>query len=226
MFKIIVIFLISFFGSILLQQIFNIDFKTIRNLVDYFGPAAPVAYSVLLFLGLTVPLNPISDLLVVSLAALLFPPIVSVSATFVSHIAALTANYLVGRRFLDLFLHKILSRNEVLKIENLSQKINLRWIFGLRFLLPLTAVGVDAVSYASGLANLNFWKFLIISMIPWTVFNIVYFYSSGYLREINPVLIVVPIGALVGIPTLILALSHKETLKEKFSRIVKKPFLF
>lgn len=225
-FKIVVIFLISFFGSILLQQLFKVDLHTIRSLVDYFGPAAPIAYSVLLFLGLTIPLNPISDLLVVSLASLLFSPLVSVSATFITHLAALTANYFVGRSFLELFLQKILSKNEVEKIEDLSYKINLRWIFGLRFLLPLTAIGIDAVSYASGLANLNFWKFLLVSMIPWTIFNILYFYSSGYLREINPALIVVPIGLLVGIPALFLAARHQETLKEKISQLVKKPFNF
>ncbi len=220
--KISLVFLISFFGSILLQQIFNIDFETIRNLVDYFGPAAPIAYSFLLFFGLTVPFNPISDLLVVSLAALLFPPVVSVSATFVAHLVALTANYLIGRKFLDRFLQKILAKKEVERIEDLSRRINLNWIFGLRFLLPLTAVGIDAVSYASGLAGLKFWRFLIVSMIPWTAINIFYFYSSSFLREINPALIVVPVGVLVGIPALIFAFQRRDSLKDKFVRTIKK----
>ncbi len=222
--KLLLIFSVSFFGSILIQQIFHIDIGTIRGLVAYFGPAAPIAYSGLLFLGLSVPFNPVSDLLLVTLASLIFPPILSVSATFVAHIAALTVNYWVGRRYLEAILQKLLSKSEVDKVEDLSRKINLRWILGLRFLLPLTAVGIDAVSYASGLARLPFFKFLIVSMIPWTVFKVLYFYSSSYLREINPALIVLPASILVGIPTLIFAFRRKETLKEKILKAIKKPF--
>jgi uncharacterized membrane protein YdjX (TVP38/TMEM64 family) len=223
-FKVFLIFLISFFGSILLQVIFNIDLDKIRGVVSYFGSAAPVAYSILLILGLTVPFNPISDLLIVSLAALIFPPLVSVVATAVAHVAALTVNYYIGQHYLDLILRKLLSKKEVEKVENLSLRINLRWIFGLRFLLPLTAIGIDVISYAAGLAKLPFLKFLLVSLLPWSTFNILYFYSSSFLRDINPALIVVPAGILIGIPALIIAFRRRETLKDKFLRVIRKPF--
>jgi len=219
--KIFLTFLISLFLSFLLQKIFQIDLQKIRDLVSSFGPAAPLAYTVLLTFGLTIPFNPISDLLVISLAALIFPPFVSVISTFTAHLLALSINYWVGRRFLNPLLKKILSKAEINKVENLSKRINLGLVFGFRFLLPLTAIGVDVVSYASGLIKLPFGKFLIVSIVPWTIFNVFYFYSSSYLREINAFLIMLPVGVLVLVPALILAFKEKDSLKDRLLKFFK-----
>lgn len=220
--KLSIVFALSFFLSLFLQKVFNIDLNTLRGWVLYFGPLAPIVYTITLTLGLTVPLNPVSDFLVVSLAALLFPPLVSVISTFAAHLLALTINYWVARAWADDVLRKVLNKDEAKYIENLSKKINLPWIFGLRFLLPLTAIGIDGVSYAAGLAKLPFNRFLLVSIIPWTFFNISYFYSTSFLRNINPALILVPALVLAGVPILIISFRKRESLGKK----LKKAFPF
>lgn len=218
--RLLFVFAVSFLISAILQQFFDIDLGKIKAVVNYFGPSAPIAYSALLFLGLTVPFNPISDFLVISLAALIFPPLTAIVATFIAHTGALVVNYWVGRKYVETLLKKLIADKDAQRIENLSHKINFGWIFGLRFLLPLTAIGIDVVSYASGLAKLPFGKFLLVSIIPWTIFNVLYFYSSSFLREINPALILVPAAVLVGIPILIISFRRRQTFVSQLKKLI------
>ncbi len=197
--KFISIFIVFGILSFLIQKIFNINLDTLKNLITSFGPFAPVFYTVMLFLGLSVPLNPISDFLVVSLAALLFPPLTAVIATFCAQFLALTTNYWIARRFEHIVLRKITSADETESIERLSKKIRLTWIFALRFLLPLTAIGIDIVSYAAGTARINYKKFMLVSLIPWTTYSILFFYSTSLVEQISGKLFFVPAAILLGI---------------------------
>lgn len=203
------IFFLFFILSILVQQIFNINFESLEGWVASFGIMAPLIYLLLLTLGLTVPLNPISDFLLVNLAALIFPPLVAVLATFVAHILTITVNYLIARKFGGNVLSKIISKEEKTVIDKLSKEINLFWIFGLRFLLPLTAIGIDAVSYAAGFAKLPFERYFLASIIPWTILNVLYFYSTSFLKEKNPTLFFLPAVILITIPIGFWALHKK-----------------
>jgi uncharacterized membrane protein YdjX (TVP38/TMEM64 family) len=86
-------------ASLVAQRYIDIDRDDIEDAVDRAGMLAPAVYAVVLFLGLSVPFNPVSDLATVSVAALVFEPHVSVGATFVAHTSALIVNYTVARRF-------------------------------------------------------------------------------------------------------------------------------
>lgn len=212
--KLLVATLVFLAIGLSLKIIFNVSLADIRGWVLQFGPLAPVAYSVLLFLGLAVPFNPISDFLVVNLAALLFPPSTAVVATFCAHVAALVTNYFVGRRFGMLLLEKYLRPKELIVAKKFMLYLRPRLIFALRFIVPLTSVGVDAVSYIAGSERLKFWKFFLVSIIPWTTINVIYFYSTSYFRQHSIGFFFLPALVLVSVPLIIFSIGHKEDYRK------------
>jgi uncharacterized membrane protein YdjX (TVP38/TMEM64 family) len=208
--KLFLIFLFTFILSLLLQSNFNFNAYDIKKWVASFGYNAPIIYSFLLFLGLSVPFNPISDYLVVTLAAFLFSPPVAILATFFSHSLSLSVNYLLSTKFGWPILKRITNKEESLYLKNLSQKITPTKIFGLRWLLPLTGIGIDFVSYAAALAKIPFSKFFLSSIVPWTVLNILFFTTTSYLFNFAPILFFLPALILLSIPIAIYYLFKKE----------------
>src|SRR5688572_21379882 len=75
-----------------LQRRFGLTAGDIERGIRAAGLFGPAAYSALLVAGLTVPFNPLSDVLVVGAAALLFHPAVGIVATFVAQSVALAVN--------------------------------------------------------------------------------------------------------------------------------------
>lgn len=220
--KIGLIFLASLVISFVLQRFFHVGLTEIQAFVVATGVWAPLVYSLILFLGLVVPFNPISDSITVSIAALVFPPAVAIAMTFFAHTLALTVNYTVSRAWGDDLLTRILSKHEVDKIQKFGPKIKPWWIFGFRFLLPLNAIGFDFISYAAGISKMDFKKFFVASIIPWTILNVLFFSSAGYLRNINPGLIFVPFIFLVLAPVAYFSLSRKQSFREKIVSFLKR----
>jgi uncharacterized membrane protein YdjX (TVP38/TMEM64 family) len=219
--KIGLLFLVSLLISITVQRVFKVSLEDIQNLVTSTGIWAPLVYLLVLFLGLSVPFNPISDSITVSIAALVFPSWVAILMTFVSHCLALTANYLIARAWGDDLLRKLLSKEEVKQIEKLGPKIHPGLIFGLRFILPLNGIGFDFISYSSGIAHVRFRSFFIASIVPWTILSFVFFFSAGYLRNISPSLIFLPMVFLIFIPILYFATRKKTGLWERLKNLRK-----
>jgi uncharacterized membrane protein YdjX (TVP38/TMEM64 family) len=184
-----------------LQATLRVSFEDVENAVDSAGVFAPIAYAVVLFLGLSVPFNPVSDVATVNAAALLFEPEVAVAATFVAHTVALTVNYLVAQRYGHVLLRLATGRGRSDLVDRLEQQISYRTVFVTRFMLPLTAIGIDIVSYLAGMRRLGFWSFFIVSIIPWTILSVVYFYSTAYLRDRSFILFFAPAVALVFGPS-------------------------
>jgi len=209
--KFLVVFLIAFAISVVLQRIFKVNLNDLENLVNSFGLLAPVAYSVILTLGLSVPFNPVSDYLTVNLAAFLFPPFVAIAGTFIAHTTSLTINYWVARKFGWRLLSKITSSEEAKYLHALSLKIHPSQIFWLRWLLPVTAIGIDVVSYASGLSGLNFFRFYLASIVPWTFISILFFSSTSFVIDRSTILFFIPGAIIVVTPLVVLYLMRKNT---------------
>lgn len=87
----------------------------------------------------------------------------------------------------------------------LDGRVNLRTVFVMRFMLPLTAIGIDFVSYAAGLKELRFWRYYLASIVPWTVLSVVYFTSTRLLRDRSLVWFFVPAAVLILVPGAVLA---------------------
>lgn len=197
--NLILLYIALFSLGYLLQKTFNFTVADLESLVSSFGNFAPFAYTVLLTLGLSVPMNPLPDYLLVNLAALTFSPQIAIIATFFAHSAALIINYYVAKSFGRGILKKIETAGEFKYIENLTKKIKLQIVFGMRFILPLTATGIDIVSYAAGFAKLPFAKYYFASIIPWSVISIIFFTATNAAKQ-QPV-------SLFFIPGLILVIA-------------------
>ncbi len=186
---------------VVLQQTINFSFDEIRDTVDSAGIFGPLVYALVLFLGLSVPFNPVSDLATVNVAALLFEPRVSVGATFLAHTAALSVNFLVARRFGDRILRLLSGDAATAFIERFGKRMTYSSVFTLRFALPLTGIGIDVVTYLAAIGRLSFIRFYIVSIIPWTLVSLIYFYSTSYLRDRSIVLFFLPAILLLVLPT-------------------------
>lgn len=195
--------------SLIAERVFDISVDDINDAIDAAGVLAPIIYSIVLFLGLSVPFNPVSDLATVNVAALVFPPTVSIPATFAAHTMALAVNYTVGRHYGATLLRRVASQRGAATVESLGHHFSYRALFLLRLALPLTAVGIDFVSYYSGMRRLPFVRFYVVSMVPWTILSIVFFTSTSLLKERSLVLFFLPAAVLIVAPSLILLLRRR-----------------
>lgn len=194
---------------VILQSTVRISLEDIEDAVAAAGVFGPIAYAVVLFLGLSVPFNPVSDVATVNVAALVFEPEVSVAATFVAHTVALTVNFILAKRYGHVGIRLITGRGEVGVVNRLSDRMSYRTVFVTRFMLPLTAIGIDIVSYLAGMRGLRFVPFYIASIIPWTVISVVYFYSTAYLKDRSLILFFVPAALLILGPPALLVLWRR-----------------
>lgn len=209
--KIISLLLVLLIINFAVQNVFHIDFRTLENFVASFGYWGPLVYSILLFLGLSIPFNPMPDYLLVLTAAFLFPPEIAIGATLLSHSLALATNYWMARIFGWKLIEQFSNNRELSYLERLSKKISLRQVFAMRWILPLTGIGIDIVSYASGLARLRFLNFFSVSIVPWTIINIVFFSSATYLKERSLFLFFL-FGILFALLTMIILYPHRKRL--------------
>lgn len=195
--------------SVIAERAFDISVDDINDAIDAAGVLAPIIYVVVLFFGLSVPFNPVSDLATVNVAALVFPPTVSIAATFAAHTMALVVNYTVGRHYGATLLRRVASQRGAATIESLGQNFSYRALFLFRLALPLTAIGIDFVSYFSGMRRLPFWRFYVVSIVPWTALSVVFFTSTSLLKEQSIVLFFLPAAVLILVPSLILLLRRR-----------------
>lgn len=194
---------------VILQSTVRVSVQDIEDAVAEAGVFGPIAYAILLSLGLSVPFNPVSDAATVSVAALVFSPKVSIAATFVAHSVSLIVNFMVAKRYGHVGIRLITGRGEIAIVNRLSDRMSYRTVFLTRFMLPLTAIGIDVVSYLAGMRGLRLVPFYIASIIPWTIISVVYFYSTSYLKERSLVLFIVPAVALFFGPPALLFLWRR-----------------
>ncbi len=183
------------------SQVLDVTLSDVRMIVSSFGIFAPIFYTFILLMGLTIPFNPVSDFLVVNVAALLFPPYISIIFTFIAHCTALTINYHVGKKFGKRIIENIASQKNATYIDKFLKRLTIRNLFMLRFFLPTSnVVGVEILSYISGYERLPFKKFFVASIVPWTVLNVIYFISTSYVREKSLSLYFLPAVIIIGLP--------------------------
>lgn len=209
--NLVLLYIALFSLGYLLQKTFNFTLQDLESAVSSFGIFAPFVYTVLLTLGLSVPMNPLPDYLLVNLAALSFSPQLAIVSTFFAHSAALAINYYVARTFARGILKALANAVEFKNIEGLTKKIKIQMVFGMRFILPLTATGIDVVSYAAGFAKLPFYKFYVASIIPWSLISIIFFTATNAVKEQSMALFFIP-----GMVLLIASFSIFYLLKKRW----------
>lgn len=181
-----------------LHLFLDVSREDLEDAIARSGFWGPAVYAVILALGLTIPFNPVSDLLTVTVAALLLDPSEAIIATLAAHVFAVSVNYAIARQFGSGVLDRVVEQPRFGFLARLRESIDLKSVFVLRFALPLTAIGVDFVSYLAGMKRLNFVGYLVASLVPWTILSVVYFTSAAELRETSPVLVFVPAAILIA----------------------------
>lgn len=209
----IIFFVISIL-MIILGKWLGITPQDIRDVVNSFGIFAPLAYSVILFLGLSVPFNPVSDFLVVNIAALLFPPHISILFTFIAHVMALSVNYYIAHKFGIKIIGKVAEKEKADTIIQFSQKLTPKSLFFLRFILPTSnLIGNDILSYLSGIQKMPFFKFFAVSIIPFTILNVLYFSFVSILMKHSKLLFFLPFFFILAAIVLYFILKKTKLLK-------------
>ena len=194
---------------IVLNVFIEVDRDDLERAIDRAGLWAPVAYAAILFLGLTIPFNPVSDLLTITVAAIVLDPVEATLATFVAQACSITVNYLIAARYGGGALERLEAQPTLRFLARLRDNIDLRTVFVLRLALPLTAIGVDFVSYLAGMKRLNFPGYVVVSLAPWTVMSVVYFTTAGILREASPFLVFVPAGIIIAVSSLLVVVLRR-----------------
>ena len=187
----------------------DVDREDLEDGIARAGIWGPVTYAVILALGLAVPFNPVSDLLTVTVAALILDPVEAIIATFAAQSVSVTVSYVIARRIGGGILDRISGQPRLGFLARLRESIDLKTVFMLRLALPITAIGVDFVSYLAGMKRLNFAGYFAVSLIPWTIMSVAYFTSAGMLRDTSPVLVFVPAAILIGGSTALVYLLRR-----------------
>ena len=196
------IFLFLFYlSAFVISQRLDLSIQQIQDFVLSFGVLAPITYSIILFLGLSIPFNPISDFLVINLGAILFPPFIAIVFTFIAHSAAITVNYFVGYKYGKRILDKVITPENSKYLEKYFNKLTIKNLFIIRFFVPISSMfGVDILSYISGMQKLPFLKYFIVSIVPWTILTILYFTATAYLIDKSIFLYFLPAIIIVMVP--------------------------
>ncbi len=198
---------------LVLNATIDVDQEDLERAIDRAGLFGPVVYAVILTLGLTIPMNPVSDLLTVTVASIVLDPTAAIGATFIAQSIGVTVNYVVGYRYGTRLLDRMLERRDVPIVRRVRDQITVRAIFLLRFALPLTAIGIDWISYLAGAQRLRFGAYFVASMVPWTLMSVIFFVSASLLRETSPFLVLVPAVALIVLASLLVfVLGHRTNI--------------
>lgn len=207
------VFLLLVAAALVALHVFvDIDRSDLERAIDRAGIWGAVTYAVILALGLSIPFNPVSDLLTVTVAALILDPSEAILTTFAAHSRAIVVNYAVARRFGSGILDRLADQPRLGYLQRLRESIDLKTVFVLRLALPLTAIGVDFVSYLAGMKRLNFVGYYLASIVPWTVMSVVYFTSAGALRDTSPVLVFLPAVLLIAGTSLLVYLLRRRRI--------------
>ena len=211
--RLVLIAIIVAIGYYFVHRQFELTFDQIESIVNSVNVFAPLVYALVLFCGLVIPFNPISDLITVNVAAFLFKPEISILATFLAHTGSLVVNYIVARIFGEKII-RLLARKEVSTFfDKYGDRITPKSIFYLRFLLPITAIGIDVVTYLAAMNRIRFSTFYFVSIIPWTLISIIYFYSTNFLKNQSIMLFFIPAVLLILIPSTVVL------WRRRFSRV-------
>ncbi len=199
--RLIVLIVALVVSIIVFQQAVDFSIEQLEHAVDDAGIFGPIVYALVLFLGLTVPFNPVSDLATANVAALIFEPEVSIAATALAQSAALVVNYWFARHLGDRTLRLLSGERAAAFVEGFGGRMTYRTVFTLRFALPLTGIGIDVVTFLAALGRLGFIRFYFVSIVPWLLIDIIYFYSTSYLRDQSFILFFLPAAILVVAPS-------------------------
>lgn len=178
-----------------------------------FGPLAPVLFVVTYTLLFIIPFNPIPGVVLGYIGLLSFGPFYVTIYTLVADLIGILINYYAAQYFAKYF-----SENTKSYLKKFSGRKGW-WALMATRMTPMTSgfAGADFPSYAAGIIGMPLGKFLVASMTPWLVMDIVYYYGLNILLTRSRIVIVFVILALASLTLTVYTFYQEEQKKLKVS---------
>lgn len=213
--KIFLTLLLILILSLIVQYFaLNTKIEHVRFLISSSGTLAPFLYILLFSLGFILPLASILNSVLFLVAGLLFSPLDAIFYTLIADLVGISVNFFLARRYGISLLNKFLKDEQVKQIQKFTGKITWEFIAILRLLPGIGNLGIDIVSYASGLSRIRWIIFVISTLIPWAVIDFVHFFSLNYFVLSSNGIFLLPLYLFVTIPTLFLMLRRRKEYED------------
>lgn len=192
------------FGSI-------ISIESFRSYIDSFGPTAPILFIALYAVGRMLPVVGAYTSPLFFSSILIFHPLEAISYVLVADFIGTTMNFVLARRFGYEALSRILKSQHIREIKKASSKLDTGLVVVFR-ILPVHVVG-DVVSYAAGMSNMKWKKFILATMLAWTVIITISLYSYNYFLTTNNGIFLLPWHWIITFPVVYYILKSRTEYK-------------
>jgi len=214
----------KFVGSI-------VSVESFRVYIDSFGVWAPLFFISLFAFNLTIPILSTINKALYFAAILVFSPLEATLYVIIADAISTSINFYLARLWGYTILGKILKPAQIENVHSTSNKITPGLITVFR-IIPLTATFADIVSYAAGISNMRWWKFIIATLAPWAVVNSIFFYTFNYFMQTSNSIFLLPWYWVVMFPVAYWILRSREEYKSylhnffQYLAALKHQFLF
>lgn len=131
--------------------------------------------------------------------------------TTIAAIIASVSNFFIARRFGRKIVIKIVGIDEITKIDKFMENHGLQSVFLSRIFLGMFH---DVISYLSGLTNLKFWPYFLVSMLGMIPGNVLIYFLS---TKINSPFVYISSLVAIGYTFLAIAIIYKKLHKSSSS---------
>ncbi|MFW5854138.1 MAG: TVP38/TMEM64 family protein [Thermodesulfobacteriota bacterium] len=176
------------------QALISGDEELLQDWLGQLGAWGPVAIVITMTVQMFLLVVPSIVLIVVSVVS--YGPLWGLLLIVASVIVASTIGYCIGSLLSRITVKKIVGHEKEEKLERYVDRYGL-WVIVITRLSPLFSS--DAVSFVSGLLNMNYWKFMaatLAGIIPLT--GLVAFFGSGN-RHLEYGLTIISIVSVIGL---------------------------
>lgn len=194
----------------------RIDIQVLRMWLASFDGLAPFAFIFVYTLLFIIPFNPIPATVIAYFALISFGPLYATLYTVIADTIGILINYYVARHFSSYFSERTKSY-----LQKLSGKHSW-WALMAARVTPMTAgfAGADFPSYAAGLLGMPIPRFLVVSLVPWIVIDILYYYGLNLFVSSKKIALVFALLAILSLSLTIIKfyttekkkVQHKDTL--------------
>ncbi len=185
--------------------------ESTKSSISNYGALSPIVYIFIVSFAILIP--PLPDVPFILAGGVSFPFFVGVISTIIAFFISATINFYIGRYFTEKVLKLLTTKNDRSQINSFSEYINTRSVLIFR---SLPGVSFGLVSYASGISNLSYKKYLIATMIPTVIYIFLIFYFINeiiYSTQTLAIISLFSVLVLVVFPLLLQINSFKNWIK-------------
>ena len=200
----------------------GIKVDALRNYFSSFGVLAPIVFIVVFGLTEIIPGGSSINSVLYYLAGFIFKPELAVAFTLIADLIGVTINFFIARFYGPPLLKNMLNKQQFLGLEHFTKTINWELVFLFRLIPFITTFGIDIVSYAAGLGEIDYVEFLLATLIPWAIINTIQFYSINHFVASSNALFLLPVYLILSIPLSIIILIKRPQYRKFFKQFYER----